>query len=132
VTTTEYDGEGRRVKKVAGGVETYYFYDALGRLAAEYSTGEPAATGTTYLFADMLESVRRVDAIGSCAALGRGPSTCFPVVCLVAMPVPQRCSPCGLAFKTASRPVHRHGRHPCRGCYLAIIALHRSNTSVFS
>ena len=37
--TYAYDGEGRRVTKVASGVTTTYVYDATGKLAAEYETG---------------------------------------------------------------------------------------------
>ena len=35
--TYHYDGEGRRVKRVAGGVTTVYVYDVFGKLLAEYS-----------------------------------------------------------------------------------------------
>jgi RHS repeat-associated protein len=57
-----YDGDGRRVKKtwVPTGEITYYFYDALGQLAVEYSTQSPTSTGTSYLFTDMLGSVRTI------------------------------------------------------------------------
>jgi RHS repeat-associated protein len=54
-----YDGEGRRVKKTSGNDVTYYIYNALGQLAAEYSNGS-AAAGTSYLFTDMLGSVRTI------------------------------------------------------------------------
>ena len=59
-----YDGDGRRVKKTwtpSGGspITTYYFYNALGQLAAEYST-ETSAAGTSYVHADMLGSTRMV------------------------------------------------------------------------
>jgi len=57
--TFYYDGEGRRVKKVYGGVTTYYIYNALGQLAVEYSTDTQTA-GTSYLFTDMLGSVRTI------------------------------------------------------------------------
>ena len=66
-----YDGEGRRVKKTwtaAGGAaqDTYFVYDIAGNLAAEYSTEPETASGTAYLFADMLGSVRAVtDAAGA-------------------------------------------------------------------
>ncbi len=59
-----YDGDGRRVSKAVsgtGGAATVYVYDAMGRLAAEYSTG--AATSpcaTCYLSADHLGSTRLV------------------------------------------------------------------------
>jgi len=57
--TFAYDGEGRRVKKTSGGVTTYYIYNALGQMAAEYSNGASAA-GTSYMFTDMLGSVRTI------------------------------------------------------------------------
>ncbi|MBZ5537620.1 MAG: hypothetical protein LAO31_16810 [Acidobacteriia bacterium] len=61
-----YDGDGRRVKKVAGGVTTIFVYDAAGKLTAEYSTGGPAGTGTSFLTADHLGSTRLVtDASGA-------------------------------------------------------------------
>jgi RHS repeat-associated protein len=65
----EYDGEGRRVKKVADGVTTVYVYDAMGKLAAEYAsaapTNQPDCT-TCYLTADHLGSTRMVtDAEGA-------------------------------------------------------------------
>ena len=65
-----YDGDGRRVKKTwtpGGGVlqDTYYVYDTVGNLAAEYGTGTAPASGTAYPFTDMLGSVRAVtDAAG--------------------------------------------------------------------
>ena len=37
--TYTYDGDGRRVKKVAGGVTRYYFYDPLGNPIWEYQVG---------------------------------------------------------------------------------------------
>jgi RHS repeat-associated protein len=60
-----YDGNGRRVKKVwpsAGGTTTttYYAYDALGQLAAEYTNQAPTGTGTSYIFTDMLGNVRTI------------------------------------------------------------------------
>jgi RHS repeat-associated protein len=58
--TFTYDGEGRRVKKEVEGVATYYVYDALGRLAVEYSNQAPTSPGTSYLFTDMLGSVRTI------------------------------------------------------------------------
>ena len=63
--TFAYDGDGRRVRKVwtpSGGssATTYFIYNALGQLAAEYSTEQPAATGTSWAFTDMLGSVRAV------------------------------------------------------------------------
>ena len=59
----EYDGEGRRVKKVAAGVTTVYVYDAFGKLAAEYATlapsNQPDCT-RCYLTPDHLGSTRLV------------------------------------------------------------------------
>ncbi len=43
-----------------GGDTTYYLYDALGQMAVEYSTEPPSSTGSSYLFADMLGSVRTI------------------------------------------------------------------------
>ena len=64
--TFAYDGEGRRVKKISGGITTYYVYDALGQLAAEYSNQAPSNSGVSYLFTDMLGSVRTItNAIGA-------------------------------------------------------------------
>ncbi|HKS30536.1 MAG TPA: hypothetical protein VJS44_22110 [Pyrinomonadaceae bacterium] len=40
-----YDGDGRRVKRVANGVTTIYVYDIMGQLIAEYG-GEPINSGT--------------------------------------------------------------------------------------
>ena len=58
-TVYTYDGEGRRVKAVDGGVATYYVYDAMDNLAAEY--GQPGTGGgTQYLTADHLGSTRIV------------------------------------------------------------------------
>jgi YD repeat-containing protein len=59
-----YDGDGRRVKKTwtpnAGTpLTTYFVYNALGQLAAEYST-QPPSTSTLYIHTDMLGSTRMV------------------------------------------------------------------------
>ncbi|MGA2435925.1 MAG: RHS repeat-associated core domain-containing protein, partial [Bryobacteraceae bacterium] len=60
-TNYVYDGEGRRVQKVNGGVTTNYVYDAEGQLAAEYAP-QPAAsdcgTPTCYFTEDHLGSTR--------------------------------------------------------------------------
>jgi RHS repeat-associated protein len=54
-----YDGEGRRVQKIeTSGTTSTYVYDAMGSLAAEYTTGAAAASGTQYLTADHLGSTR--------------------------------------------------------------------------
>ena len=59
--TFAYDGDGRRVKKqVTNGATTHYVYDALGQMAAEYSTQAPTTPGTSYMFTDMLGSVRTI------------------------------------------------------------------------
>lgn len=57
-----YDGDGRRVKKVVGGVTTVYAYNAQGQLAAEYTSGgiTTAPCLTCYLTADPLGSTRLV------------------------------------------------------------------------
>lgn len=62
-TNYTYDGDGRRITKVMGGVTTVYAYDAIGNLAAEYSsqTTPPTPLCTTcYLTADHLGSIRLV------------------------------------------------------------------------
>jgi YD repeat-containing protein len=57
-TTYLYDGEGRRVKKLlASGEQTLFIYDAMGQLAAEYTTGQSAHSGTRYLTVDHLGSI---------------------------------------------------------------------------
>jgi RHS repeat-associated protein len=62
----DYDGDGRRVKKVNGSLTTQYVYDAFGQLAAEYTVGTPPAgtpapsCTTCYLTADHLGSTRVV------------------------------------------------------------------------
>jgi RHS repeat-associated protein len=54
-----YDGDGRRVKKVAGIVTTIFVYNAVGQLIAEYSTSTPAGSGgTSYLTSDTLGTPR--------------------------------------------------------------------------
>ncbi len=63
--TFSYDGEGRRVKKAvtpsgSPAVTTYYIYNALGQLAAEQPGQPPISTGTTWMFTDMLGSVRAI------------------------------------------------------------------------
>ena len=62
-----YDGEGRRVQKISSsGAVTTYVHDAMGNLAAEYSTAAPAAAGTQYLTSDFLGSTRLItDASGN-------------------------------------------------------------------
>ncbi len=59
-----YDADGHRIKKVwtsgSATVTTYYFYNALGQLASEYSTQSAVPTGTSYIHTDLLGSVRMV------------------------------------------------------------------------
>jgi RHS repeat-associated protein len=60
-----YDGEGRRIKKVwtpnsGTAVTTYFVYNVLGQLAAEYSSEASASTGASWIFTDMLGSVRAI------------------------------------------------------------------------
>jgi hypothetical protein len=38
--TYQYDGAGQRVARTVNGILTVWVYDALGRRAAEYSSGE--------------------------------------------------------------------------------------------
>jgi len=65
MTTTVYDGEGRRVARTTGTTTTAYVYDAMGRLTAEYG-GLATSTGTKYLHADALGSTRLMtDATGA-------------------------------------------------------------------
>ena len=75
-----YDGEGRRVRTVSGSTTTLFFYDASGRLAAEYLNGtlakeyiylgdrllafDPAGGTTTYLTQDHLGSTRLLTGAG--------------------------------------------------------------------
>jgi YD repeat-containing protein len=64
--TYYYDGDGRRVKKVLapnGGTSTTTcdVYDALGRLALEYSNEASSSSGvTSWMFTDMLGSVQTI------------------------------------------------------------------------
>ncbi|MEW5978410.1 MAG: RHS repeat-associated core domain-containing protein [Acidobacteriota bacterium] len=57
----DYDGEGRRVRRIQNGVTTVFVSNAQGQLAAEYSSqaaGGPG--GTSYVMADHLGSTRLV------------------------------------------------------------------------
>jgi RHS repeat-associated protein len=61
--TIAYDGEGHRVKKTwtpstGTATTTYYVYDAMGTLAAEYSTTPNTSPAVVYPFTDMLGSIR--------------------------------------------------------------------------
>lgn len=60
-----YDGDGHRVRKVLTpsgqpAVTTFFVYDALGRLAVEYSSEMSQTVGTSYITSDMLGSVRAI------------------------------------------------------------------------
>jgi RHS repeat-associated protein len=64
MSTYAYDADGRRVKRVVisnstTSSTTYYVHNALGQLAAEYSTQAPTS-GRTYIHTDMLGSTRLV------------------------------------------------------------------------
>ena len=61
-TSYAYDGDGRRVIVTANGVNTVFVYDALGNLAAKYTSGVGGATPCTicYLSWDHLGSTRMV------------------------------------------------------------------------
>ena len=54
----EYDGEGKRVKKINDGVTTIFVYNAGGTLVAEYSTELNPSPKVSYLTADHLGSPR--------------------------------------------------------------------------
>jgi RHS repeat-associated protein len=59
--TYAYDGDGRRVMKVGGGVTTVFVYDAMGELAAEYSNAANTSSCLTcYLSYDHLGTTRLV------------------------------------------------------------------------
>jgi RHS repeat-associated protein len=61
VTTYDYDGDGRRVKKTTGATSTWFVYDASGQLAAEYTAAGPSGSSAThYLTTDHLGSTRLV------------------------------------------------------------------------
>jgi RHS repeat-associated protein len=55
-----YDGDGRRVKKNDGSGTTVYVNDAGGKLIAEYTSGTPSGSGTSYVTRDVLGSTRVV------------------------------------------------------------------------
>lgn len=61
-----YDGEGRRVKKIAGAETTVFVYNASGQLVAEYSTQMSSTPQISYLTTDHLGSTRLVtDQLGA-------------------------------------------------------------------
>jgi RHS repeat-associated protein len=54
-----YDGEGKRVKKIAGTVTTIYVYNVLGQLIAEYTDDSPQqSSGISYYTSDQLGTPR--------------------------------------------------------------------------
>jgi RHS repeat-associated protein len=55
-----YDGDGRRVKKIDGSGTTIFVYNVIGQLIAEYTSGTPTGSGTSYLTSDHLGSTRVV------------------------------------------------------------------------
>jgi RHS repeat-associated protein len=59
-TTYTYDGDGRRVKKVDSTGTIIFVYNAAGQLIAEYTSGTPTGSGTSYLTSDHLGSTRAV------------------------------------------------------------------------
>jgi uncharacterized protein RhaS with RHS repeats len=70
----EYHDSGDLKKKTdARGRWVQMEYDVLGRITKKtYGDGTPAATETTYLFADMLGSVRTVTDAGGAVVECRG------------------------------------------------------------
>ncbi|MEZ5308336.1 MAG: RHS repeat-associated core domain-containing protein [Pyrinomonadaceae bacterium] len=65
----QYDGEGKRVRKIADGTETVFVYNAGGKLVAEYSNQTISNPQSSYLTTDHLGSPRVVtDALGNIRA----------------------------------------------------------------
>ena len=61
-----YDGDGKRVKKVAGAATTIFVYDATGKLVAEYANQTSSTPQVSYLTSDHLGSPRiNTDANGA-------------------------------------------------------------------
>jgi RHS repeat-associated protein len=62
-----YDGEGRRVQRTPGNSTTWYVYDAMGQLAAEFDSSQSGSSLTTqFITTDHLGSTRAVaDASGN-------------------------------------------------------------------
>ncbi|HEX8737372.1 MAG TPA: RHS repeat-associated core domain-containing protein [Pyrinomonadaceae bacterium] len=58
IGTYFYDGDGRRVRKIAGNEVTLFFYDASGKLVAEYANQISSSPQANYLTADHLGSSR--------------------------------------------------------------------------
>ena len=64
-----YDGDGKRVKKVAGNETTIFIYDTAGKLVAEYSNQTNPNPQVSYLTSDHLGSPRiNTDASGQVTA----------------------------------------------------------------
>ena len=59
-TSYSYDGDGHRVKKIDNNGTTVFVYNAGGQLIAEYTSGPPQGSGTSYLTSDHLGSTRVV------------------------------------------------------------------------
>ncbi|MEK6288739.1 MAG: RHS repeat-associated core domain-containing protein [Acidobacteriota bacterium] len=55
-----YDGDGHRVKKIDSSGTTVFVYNVGGQLIAEYTSGPPTGSGTSYLTSDHLGSTRVV------------------------------------------------------------------------
>jgi RHS repeat-associated protein len=68
--TFSYDGDDRRVKKVASSGTTIFVYDASGQMVAEYTDNPPQTSGgTSYLTSDSLGTPRVItDASGAVKA----------------------------------------------------------------
>lgn len=62
VTIAEYiyNGDGQRVRTVAGSTNTSYAYNYAGKLIAEYTNAAVSSSGTGYITRDMLGSTRLV------------------------------------------------------------------------
>ncbi|HEX4997176.1 MAG TPA: RHS repeat-associated core domain-containing protein, partial [Terriglobia bacterium] len=58
--TFVYDGEGRRIARTWLGATTYYLYNINGQVAVEYSTIAYPESSRSYVFTDMLGSVRAI------------------------------------------------------------------------
>lgn len=69
IGTYQYDGNGRRVKKVTATETTVFVYDARGLLVAEYSNQLAATPGVSYITSDNIGSPRVItDGAGAVVA----------------------------------------------------------------
>ena len=59
-TNYYYDGNGHRVKKIDSSGTTVFVYNVQGQLIAEYASGSPSGSRTSYLTSDHLGSTRAV------------------------------------------------------------------------